>query len=82
MPAMVIAEEDDLRHLPAADFRHRRAGRPADLTLCGRHAIPGVDPHPDTEACHVCLPDEAHPLAGVWEQCRRWDEEANAWMDR
>ena len=65
---VVVTSETD-------DHRHTRAT--SELTYCGRRVC-FDDPGDDWPACHVCLPDLAHPLAAVWSMCERWDANSNA----
>lgn len=51
------------------------------FTRCGRFPI-SAPALPDIPACHICLPHLAHPLAAVWENCRRWDANYNAELHR
>jgi hypothetical protein len=71
---------DDLVHRVAHRDSHARGGAP-DVALCGRQVLaylPHALPVDDGDGCHVCLPSLAHPLAEVWDTCRRWDADANA----
>lgn len=67
---VVASTADECRHAESFDRHTSRR------TRCGREVAEGRSPA--GPACHVCLPDEAHPLASVWELCRRWDDRANA----
>lgn len=71
---------DDLAHVVARRESTARGDAP-DVAVCGRQAVAFLDVGyvpDDTEGCHLCLPSLAHPLAGVWDSCRRWDADANA----
>lgn len=64
---------DGLRHVEYfGENAHNLAHR---FTVCGKPVEGWCAPA--GPACHVCLPDEVHPLAAVWALCRRWDENAN-----
>lgn len=67
----------------ADDRRHREAwmlNMPRRITVCGLEVW---DEGPvDVPACHVCYPDEAHPMEAVWAACRRLDANYNAGLVR
>lgn len=71
---------DDLVHRVAHRDSLSRGSAP-DAAVCGRPVVAYLDhDHPVEagEGCHVCLPSLAHPLAPVWDGCRRMDADVNA----
>jgi hypothetical protein len=73
-------DADDLVHRVAHRDSLARGSAP-DAALCGRPVAAHLDNDHPVEAgdgCHVCLPSLAHPLAEVWDSCRRMDADANA----
>lgn len=84
MLTLTLIDADDLAHVIARvspiagvqDHRSTRCGRPArQIGELTGWTLAQVTPG---NGCHVCLPGLAHPLAAVWAQCRRWDDNANA----
>ena len=71
---LCVIEDDDLVHVVAAKDSLAR-GRGQTAAVCGRAALALLagDVVRQGEGCHVCLPQRAHPLAAVWDACRRLD---------
>jgi hypothetical protein len=77
---LCLIAEDDLMH-ETVTYTHGHPGRTRHRTMteCGRYPeLHQTGPVAEGEGCPVCLPDFAHPLAGIWAACRRFDADVNA----
>lgn len=84
IPTLTVIAADDLVHVVAGQSP-LAGNQECRSTLCGRRTQPiavlwdvAPDHVPPGDGCPICLPALAHPLAMVWLQCRRWDDNANA----